>query len=106
MRKKEQRRSGDDRRCGKEEEKKIDKEQWKRCFICGGFGHITHYYRNREEEGSVSMFSNIFEVLKNKVMQRGEDSRKEKEKDRRKILWEEKLKREVRRSKENRSREK
>ena len=38
------------------------------------------------------MSSNRFEVLKNKIMNRGEGSRKEEEKDRRTILREEKLK--------------
>jgi len=48
----------------------------RKCFICGGFGHIIYYYKNREEKGSVLMLSNRFEVLKNRMMQRREDSRK------------------------------
>jgi len=39
-----------------------------KCFICGGFGHITHYCGNKKEEGSTSTPSNKFKVLKNKVM--------------------------------------
>jgi len=25
----------------------------RKCFGCGGFGHITHHCRNMEKEGSV-----------------------------------------------------
>jgi len=70
-----------------QEEKKVEKEWrqqeiWKRrreenrqkvmeerkCFVCRGFGHIAHHYRNMEEEGSVQMPSNRFEVLRSIVM--------------------------------------
>ena len=46
----------------------------RKSFVCGGFGHITHYYRNIEEEGSVQMPSNKFEVLRSRVMKKGEGS--------------------------------
>jgi len=66
----------------------------RKCFVCGGFGHITHNCRNRREEGSIPMFSNKFEVLKSKVMNIGEESGREIEKDRKTILREERLKKE------------
>jgi len=65
----------------------------RKCFVCGGFEHIACYCRNIEKEGSVQMLSNRFEVLKNKVMQRGEGSESEVGKDRKMILREEKAKR-------------
>jgi len=64
----------------------------RKCFICGGFGHIVHYYRNIEEKVSIPMLSDGIEVLKNRVMNREEGSRSEVEKDRKTILREEKLK--------------
>jgi len=45
----------------------------RKCFVCGGFGHIAHHYRNVEKERSIQMPSNKFEVLKIRVMQRGEE---------------------------------
>ena len=48
-----------------------------------------------EEKGLVQMPSNNFEVLKSKVMQRGEGSGRKAVKDRRDILREEKSKRGV-----------
>ena len=94
------------------EEKKTEKE-WKRqeirearreenrrkaieerkCFGCRGFGHMTSHCRNREGEEPVQVSSNRFEVLKVRVMQKGEGSGKEIAKDRREILREEKAKR-------------
>ena len=51
----------------------------RKCFDCEGFEHITYNCRNVEEKRLISMFLNIFEVLKDRVMQREEDSeRKEK----------------------------
>jgi len=66
----------------------------RKYFVCGGFEHIAHYYRNVEKEGSILMPSNKFEVLKSKVIQEGKWSGKEKGKDRRTILREKKLKKE------------
>jgi len=51
----------------------------KKYFVCGGFRHIIHYYENVGEEGSVLILLNKFEVLKDKVINRGEDSEKEQE---------------------------
>ena len=67
----------------------------RKCFGCGGFGHIACHCRNMGEEEPTSVFSNKFEVLKIRVMQRGEGSSKEVAKDRRKILREEKAKRRI-----------
>jgi len=60
----------------------------RRCFVCGIFGHMARYCRNREEKkGSTQMPLNKFEVLRDRVMQRGEGSRRE-------ILREERKKKE------------
>jgi len=40
----------------------------RKCFGCGGFGHIVYHCRNTGEEGLAPVPSNKFEVLKNKVM--------------------------------------
>ena len=58
----------------------------RKCFVCGGFGHIACYCRNIEEEGSVQIPSNKFEVLRSKVIQRGKGSGSEVGKDRKMIL--------------------
>ena len=65
------------------------------CFACGEFGYMVHNCRNKEEEGSVQMLSNKFEMLNDRVMQREEGSGRKVEKDRREILREEKAKRGV-----------
>jgi len=67
----------------------------RKCFGCGGFGHMASHCRNRKEEEPMPVSSNRFEVLKVRVMQRGEESGKEVAKDRREILREEKAKRGV-----------
>jgi len=65
----------------------------RRCFVCGIFGHMAHYCRNREEKkGSTQMPLNKFEVLRDRVMQREEESGKEIGKERREILREERKK--------------
>jgi len=96
------------------EERKIEKE-WRRqklrerrreenrqrameerkCFECGGFGHMASHCRNMGKEEPMPVSSNKFEVLKVRVMQRGEESSKKIVKDRREILREEKTKRGV-----------
>ena len=84
----------------KKEKKRKRVIRERRCFVCGIFGHMTHYCRNREEkEGLEQVPKNKFEVLKDRVMQRGEGSGREVVKDRREILKEEKAKREKKRTK-------
>jgi len=67
----------------------------RKCFGCGGFGHIASHCRNGGKGEPVPVSPNRFEVLKVRVMQRGEGSSKEMAKDRREILRKEKVKREV-----------
>jgi len=75
----------------KKEERRRRVIRERRCFVCGIFGHMARYCRNREEKkGSTQMPLNKFEVLRDRVMQRGEGSGKEIGKDRREILREEK----------------
>jgi len=80
----------------------------RKCFGCGGFGHMASHCRNRGEREPVPVFSNRFEVLKVRVIQKGEGSSKEVAKDRREILREEKAKRgiEVKQMKEERKEKK
>ena len=72
----------------------------RKCFGCGGFSHMASHCRNRGEEEPMPVSSNRFEVLKVRVMQRGEGSSKEIVKDRREILRKEKVKRGVKERKE------
>jgi len=72
----------------------------RKCFGCGGFGHMANHCRNMGKEEPMTVSSNRFEVLKVRVMQRGEWSGKEVVKERRKILREEKAKRGVEKKKE------
>ena len=80
----------------------------RKCFECGVFGHIASNCRNVGKEEPVLVFLNRFEVLKARVMQKGEGSGKEMAKDRREILREEKAKRgvEVRQTKVERKEKK
>ena len=65
----------------------------RRCFVCGIFGHIAHYCRNRgKDKELVQVLWNRFEVLRNRVMQKGEGSGRSMMKDRKKILKEERVK--------------
>ena len=77
------------------EERKIRAMEERKCFGCRGFGYVAHHYRNVGEEGLAQVPLNKFEMLKDRVMQRGERSGKEVGKDRKEILREEKVKREV-----------
>jgi len=82
----------------KKEEKRRRAIRERRCFVCGIFGHMAHYCRNRgEKEGLVQVPQNKFEILKDRVMQREEGSGREIVKDRREILKEEKVKKTKRR---------
>ena len=67
----------------------------RKCFVCGSFGHIVQHCRNIGEEGSVQISSNRLEVLRDRIMQRGEGSGREAVKDRKEILREERAKRGV-----------
>ena len=65
----------------------------RRCFVCNIFGHMAQYCRNREEkEGPAQVPLNRFEVLRDRVMQRGKGSGREIGKERREILREEREK--------------
>ena len=74
----------------RKEEKRRRAIRERRCFVCGIFGHMARYCRNRGEEdkGSTQMPLNKFEVLRDRVMQKGEGSGKEIVKERREILKE------------------
>jgi len=69
----------------REERKQIAMEE-RKCFGCGGFGHVAHHYRNVGEEKPAQVPSNKFEALRSRVMQKGEESGREAVKDRREIL--------------------
>ena len=74
----------------RKEEKRRRAIRERRCFVCGIFGHMARNCRNRGEEKRGSLMpQNKFEVLKDRVMQRGEGSGREIVKDRREILKEE-----------------
>ena len=61
----------------RKEEKRKKAIRERRCFVCGIFGHMAHYCRNRKEEkGPAQVPLNKFEVLKDRVMERGEGSGK------------------------------
>jgi len=79
----------------KREENRQRAMEERKCFGCGRFGHIASHCRNIGIEELRQVSSNRFEVLKVRVMQRGEGSGKEIAKDRREILREEKAKRGV-----------
>jgi len=79
----------------KREENRQRAMEERKCFGCGGFGHMAYNCRNVRVEEPTWVFPNRFEVLKVRVMQRGEKSGKEIVRDRREILREEKAKRGV-----------
>ena len=78
-----------ERRRGENRQKVVEE---RKCFACGSFGHIDYHYRNMEKEKPVQMLSNRFEVLRSRVMQKGEESGSE---DRKMILREKRAKRRV-----------
>jgi len=62
----------------RKEEKRKRAIRKRRCFVCGIFGHMACYCRNGEKkEGPVQVPQNRFEVLRDRVMQKGERSGKE-----------------------------
>ena len=68
-----------------------------KCFVCRGFGYTIHHCKNmekRQEERLIQRFLNKFEVLKSRVMNVGEGSKREIRKDKKMILKEERLKKE------------
>ena len=67
----------------------------RKCFACGGLRYMAYSCRNIGKEELTQVFSNRFEVLKVRIMQREEGSSKEVAKDRKKILREERAKWEV-----------
>ena len=77
---------------GKRKENRQRAMEKRKCFGCEGFGHMASHCRNGGKGEPVLVSSNKFEVLKVRVMQRGEGSRKEIAKDKREILREEKAK--------------
>jgi len=52
----------------RKEERRIRAIEERKCFECGGFGHVTCHYRNMGKEELTQVFSNRFEVLKVRVM--------------------------------------
>ena len=74
-----------------------------KCFVCGGFGHITHHCRNvesRQKERPTQRFLNKFEVPRNRVINIKEGSGQKIRKDRKMILKEKILKEEKKEKKE------
>jgi len=67
----------------------------RKCFACGGFRHMAYSCRNMGKEGPAQVLSNRFEVLKVRMMQKGEGSGKEVAKDRKEILRKERAKKGV-----------
>ena len=80
----------------------------RKCFGCREFGHMASHCRNEGKGEPILVSPNRFEVLKVRVMQKGEGSGKEVVKDRKKILREERAKRgvEVRQTKVERKEKK
>ena len=64
----------------------------KNCFNYEGFKHIAYHCRNIEKERSVLIISNRWKVLRDRVIQRGEESEGEIIKNRREILRKERAK--------------
>jgi len=80
----------------RKEEKRRKAIRERRCFVCNIFGHMARYCRNRgEKEGPAQVPLNRFEVLKDRVMQKGEGSGREIGKNWREILREERKKKNV-----------
>ena len=100
MRIKEERRTEKEWKCQEELERRREERRQiaieeRKCFAYGGFRHMAYSCRNVRKEGPAQVLSNRFEVLKVRVMQKGEGSGKEVAKDRKEILREERAKRRV-----------
>ncbi len=54
-----------ERKRGENRQKVVEE---RKCFACGGFGHIAHHYKNMKKEKPVQMLSNRFKILRNRVM--------------------------------------
>ena len=67
----------------------------RKCFECGGFGHMASNCRNMGKEEPILVSSNRFEVLKIRMMQKGKGSGKKIVKNRKEILRKEKAKKGV-----------
>ena len=67
----------------------------RKCFVCGEFGHITYNCINRGVEGPTQVPSNKFDMLKSRIMQRGEGSGIKAVKMRKEILREERAKKRI-----------
>ena len=59
-----------------------------KCFRYRGFGHIIHNCRNMGKKILLPILSNKFEVLKSRVMQKGEESKNEVGKDKKEEIVE------------------
>ena len=79
----------------KREENRQRAMEERKCFACGRFRHMAYSCRNVKEKGPTQMPLNKFEMLKDKVMQRGEEGGGEVGKDRKEILKEERAKKGV-----------
>ena len=73
---------------------------------CGRFGYMAYSYRNEGKKELAQVPSNIFEVLKVKMMQKGEGTGKEVVKDKKEILREERVKRGVTKAEKKEKKEK
>jgi len=60
----------------KREENRQRVMEERKCFGCRGFGYMASHCRNGEKEELVLVASNRFEVLKVRVIQRGEEKAK------------------------------
>ena len=79
----------------KRKENKQRAMEERKCFGCGGFGYRASHCRNEGKGKPIPVSPNKFEVLKVRVMQKGERSGKEVAKDRKEILRKERAKRGV-----------
>ena len=89
MRIKEERKAEKEWRCqeireARREENRRRAMEERKCFGCGGFGHMANHCRNVGKEEPMTVSSNKFKVLKVRVIQRGEQK---KSNGRKKVFW-------------------